>query len=205
MTFTRTAPYPKWNPASINNIPGIPNWEPVVIGDYTINFEVGNKICEATKRNSGNYIYSGDYTIHITSDNLNWNNHRYTDAHLFTNLLIPNIQQLNLEYRSHFIDALRYILSLEVENDVLTYIINEIPLVTELKVSLYTLWHRAIIEDRLYHQSMFAGHKQVIGITIALIKKLNNEIFVASDEISAVPYIMPDMTYYRNCRAWYNL
>jgi len=181
MSFQRNLPYPRWN-TTLRIVPNIPNWN-INIGTYNITFGRGSKVCYVTK------VYSGDYTVHITSQNHNWNNLRYTDTVLWQYLLVPNITVVNGQ---NFIDLLRNIIALDIEQYVLC-IINQSLLCDELKVCLYTLWHRAIIEDRLY-SSPYLGHRQVIGITIAIIKKIMGVTFNNDNLIQILPFnILTDL------------
>lgn len=192
--FTRTNDYPTWN-TQLKIVPDIPNWSHT-IGSYTISFQKGAKICFITK------VYSGDYTIHISSTSQNWNNHQYTDLTLWEKLLIPNIG--NLQNKQVFIDTLRVILNIKIENAVLQYI-NQAAFNDELKVCLYTLWHRAIIEDRLYPMPRFLGHKQVIGITIAIVKKMMGIQFLNHALIQISPFQLLTDLKCQECGAFYEL
>lgn len=176
MSFQKNLPYPRWD-TTLKIVPDIPSWN-INIGTYNISFNTGNKQCYVTR------LYSGDYTVHITSQNHNWNNLRYTDKALWENLLVPNITVANGQ---NFIDLLRNIIALDIENSVVN-IINQSTFCNELKVCLYTLWHRAIIEDRLYSPPRYLGHKQVIGITIALIKKIMGATFTNDSLIQISPF-----------------
>jgi len=194
--FTKYAAYPKWNPDKKENVPDIPNWGKTTIGNFSISFEKGTKICFIKK------VYSGDYTVHITSTDIAWNNLKYTDTILFKTLLVPNISKLT--DKKSFIKALRHIISLNIESEVLSFV-NNTTFNDSLKVCLYTLWHRAIIEDRLYHQSKYAGHKQVIGIAIALVKKINGDNFIHDNKITLNPFSVNVDLKCLECNDWYNL
>ena len=195
--FNRNTEYPIWSSDNIENIPGRPTWE-VEFSDYKISFDDGSKICYVNSRR-GVRTLCGDYTVHITSDNLNWSAARYTDLQLWDNLLIPFIENNG----DNFILKLRELLQITIEDDVLNNI-NSLNFCDELKVCLYTLWHRAIIEDRLY-SSPYAGHKQVIGMTIAIIRKLQNQTFANSERITFNPLRINVDLRCNECNGWYQL
>ncbi len=196
--FLRNKPYPKWNYNKPDEVPGIPDWT-VTFGNFIISFSEGNKRCYVSQK------ICGDYTIHITSRQHNWQEERYTDHALWENLLIPNITLL--DNKENFITVLRKILNFTIESNVLNFINNQ-NYNDELKVCLYTLWHRAIIEDRLYPQPNYSGRKQVIGITIAIIKKLIGEKFPHEDLIEITPFLNLKLNVSKKCPEcliWYNL
>lgn len=203
MPFSKNKPYPTWEPTQINIIPAIPDWSRESV-NFEISFQTGTKVCEVNKRKWGKpNIPCGDYTIHITSESLNWNVHRYTDKALFTLLMLPNLQKMTSHQQDNFIDSIRQIYNYTIEENLVNYI-NSLKLNEELGIVLYTLWHRAIIEDRSYHPSYFSGHKQVLGVAIALIRKLQGVTFQGSDDISHSPYKMPLSVYVRNCTYWFD-
>ena len=194
MEFDKNTNYPKWDTGT-KVVPGIPDWE-TTIGEFVISFKKGSKNCFITKS------YSGDYTVHITSNTHSWKSKQYTDENLWETLLIPNINQLS--DRQSFIVCLREILTNKVENDLLG-IINKYGFNDELKVCLYTLWHRAIIEDRLYSPPRYLGHKQVIGMTIAIIKKIDGATFENDSLIKINPLVLDTDLRCKECKDFYDL
>lgn len=204
MQFLQNQPYPLWNPDQTENIPDIPNWERI-IGSYTITFQRGEKVCEVHKRKRRNpNVQCGDYTIHITSTSLNWTQRKYSDKALFENLMLPNIQRMTSLEQDNFVNFIKYIYTIKIEENLIIYL-NSLTLNDELYVVLYTLWHRSIIEDRCYHPNFFAGHKQILGVSIALIRKIQGKIFDGVNDISAIPYNMPEEIYIYKCRNWFTL
>lgn len=197
MEFTREKSYPKWNYRVVTTVPGIPNWE-VEFKDFLIEFNQGSKLCYLSKK------YSGDYTVHVTSEKYNWNKTKYTDKELFKELLIPNIKILKEEEQDLFVSLLREIILNETEKNVLSSINNSI-FTSPLKVVLYTLWHRAIIEERLYSSPRFAGNKQVIGLCIAIINKVQEKRFSSDELITLSPYNVNVTLKFPEAYDWYKL
>lgn len=194
--FERNLPYPEWNPNQENNPPAIPHWT-ATIDNCTFSFSNGNKKCFRKNKPCG------DYFIHLSTNinGLNWTAKTFFDEDLFKYFLIPYISG----HEESFISSLRHLLTIKVEEDVLRYV-NNSSFSEELKVCLYGLWHRGIIEERDYSPALgLAGHKQVIGIAIALSKKVKGESFIHDEKISLSPYNVNVNLKCVECNDWYQL
>ena len=157
MKFTENGPYPKFNPDN-DKTPGIPNWKRS-FGNYTVSFTSGEKKYEGRKE-------CGDYIIHVSPPIGNGKNTNFKDTDLWR-ILESELNKIN---KDELLETLYQILHSEVESEVYKYI-SQSSFKKEIKIVLYTLWHRAIIEDRIYPPPKYQGRKRIIGITYGLIEK----------------------------------
>lgn len=91
MKFEQTAPYPKWNPDMVLNIPSIPEWARS-FGENIVSFNKGKKFCYVNeKKKKKKNIQCGDYLILVSIPSADLKEHQITDEN-FIALVKKNIK-----------------------------------------------------------------------------------------------------------------